>query len=63
MPPIIPPELLLRPRDAARRLAISERKLWDLTARKAIRAVRIDRAVRYDVRDLEAYIAAQKGDQ
>jgi excisionase family DNA binding protein len=55
-----PTGLLVRSREAARMLAISERKLWELTNRKLIRAVRIGRAVRYDVRDLEAFIAAQK---
>jgi excisionase family DNA binding protein len=58
---ITPNNLLVRPRDAARMLAISERKLWELTNRNLIRAVRIGRAVRYDMRDLEAFIAAQKG--
>ena len=61
----LPPERIalrpVRPRDAARMLAISERKLWELTNRNLIRAVRIGRAVRYDMRDLEAFIAAQKG--
>jgi excisionase family DNA binding protein len=61
MQTIFPDNLLVRPRDAARMLAISERKLWELTNRNLIRAVRIGRAVRYDVRDLEAFIAAQKG--
>ena len=52
---------LLRPREAARKLAVSERKLWELTNRDIIRAVRIGRSVRYDPCDLEAFIEAQKG--
>jgi excisionase family DNA binding protein len=56
-----PPKLLLRPRDAARALAVSERTLWTLTRRGSLRCVRIGRAVRYDVRDLDAFIATAKG--
>ncbi len=52
--------LLLRPRDAARALAISERKLWDLTVRNLIPCVRIGRAVRYSPLDLQTWIEAQK---
>jgi excisionase family DNA binding protein len=52
--------LLLRPRDAARALAIGERKLWDLTKRNLIPCVRIGRAVRYSPLDLQAWIDAQK---
>jgi len=55
-----PPPLLLRPKDAAKLLAISPRKLWALTACEAIPCVRIDRAVRYDPADLRAWIATKK---
>jgi predicted DNA-binding transcriptional regulator AlpA len=58
--PITSSDRLVRPRDAARILAISERKLWELTNRRIVRAVKIGRSVRYDVRDLEAFIAASK---
>lgn len=51
---------LLRPREAAAMLALSPRKLWELTNRKLIPCVRIGRAVRYDVRDLVAWIEDQK---
>jgi excisionase family DNA binding protein len=52
--------LLLTAREAARSLAISERKLWELTKRKLIPCVRIGRAVRYSPLDLQAWIEAQK---
>jgi excisionase family DNA binding protein len=51
---------LLKPREAAGFLAISERKLWDLTRRREIPHVRIDRAVRYDPEDLRAWVEGQK---
>ena len=51
---------LLRPREAARILAISPRKLWSLTASGELTAVRIGRAVRYDPADLRKWIEAQK---
>ncbi len=54
------PRLLLNTRDAAKALAISERKLWELTNCKAIPAVRIGRAVRYDLHDLQEFIDRQK---
>jgi excisionase family DNA binding protein len=52
--------LLLSPRDAARSLAISPRKLWDLTKRGEIPKVPCGRLVRYDTRDLLAWIERQK---
>jgi predicted DNA-binding transcriptional regulator AlpA len=51
---------LLNCRDAARALAISERNLWSRTQTGEIPHVRIGRSVRYCVRDLEAWIDAQK---
>lgn len=57
---------LLKQDDAARRLAISPRKLWELTNRGEIPCVRIGRAVRYDPEDLRAWIdnaKKQPGDQ
>jgi excisionase family DNA binding protein len=47
-------------REAAKALAISPRKLWDLTNRNVIRCVRIGRSVRYDPQDLRTYIDTQK---
>ena len=55
-----PARLLLNSRDAARALAISERNLWERTKTGEIPCVRIGRSVRYSVRDLEAWIDAQK---
>jgi excisionase family DNA binding protein len=52
--------LLLAPPEAAKALAIGQRKLWELTNRGIIPAVRIGRAVRYDVRDLAAFIDRAK---
>jgi excisionase family DNA binding protein len=51
---------LLRPREAATLLAVSIRKLWQLTNMRLIPSVRIGRSVRYDLRDLEAWIEQQK---
>ncbi len=53
--------LLLTARQAAAVLSICERKLWELTARGDIRALRLPgrgkaRAIRYDVEDLRAWI-------
>jgi len=52
--------LLLRPREAAQALAISERTLWGLTKTGTIPCVRLGRSVRYDVADLREAIAARK---
>jgi excisionase family DNA binding protein len=53
------PRLLLTARDAAAALAISERKLWELTNGGVIKAVRIGRSVRYARAALEEFIAEQ----
>lgn len=50
----------MKPTDAAKALNISARKLWELTAGRLIPHVRIGRAVRYAVADLEAWIEEQK---
>ena len=47
MTPREPFEALLSRSETARRLGISERALWSLTARGAIACVRLGRAVRY----------------
>lgn len=49
--------LMLTPRDAAKALAISERKLWSMTASGEIACSRAGRAVRYAVVDLQDWIA------
>jgi excisionase family DNA binding protein len=46
---------------AAKYLAISERKLWSLTKEDRISVVKIGRCVRYDLADLDTFIAAAKG--
>ena len=48
--------LLLKPQDAARVLAISPRKLWELTNVGEISCLRIGRAVRYAYEDLKKYV-------
>ena len=52
--------LLLKPVDAAATLSISPRTLWTLTDRGEIPCIRVGRAVRYDRRDLEVWIAKKK---
>ena len=54
------PPHLLRPQEAAEVLAISPRKLWELTNSGRIRCVRIDRSVRYDIEDLRISIERAK---
>lgn len=56
----IPQACLLRPREAAEWLKISERSLWALTQRNELPAVRIGRSVRYDMADLRAFVDARK---
>ncbi len=60
LPTDAPMQRLLRVSEAARLLAISERKLWELTNCGEIPALHIGRAVRYDAQDLEAWILRQK---
>lgn len=50
----------MKVRDAAAYLAISERKLWQLSDDRIIPTVRIGRAVRYDSRDLDTFISKAK---
>lgn len=54
------PATLLRARDAAKRLAVSERTLLRLTKDGALPSVQFRRSVRYDVADLLAFIDRQK---
>lgn len=46
---------------AAKYLAISERKLWNLTKEHRVPAVKIGRCIRYDISDLNSFIATAKG--
>ncbi len=63
----IPPtdfQLLLTPREVARTLAISERKLWSLSApRGPIPVVRCGRAVRYSLDSLRRFVEDQEEKQ
>lgn len=52
---------LLTAREAAQQLAIGLRKLWQLTNTGELRCVRIGRSVRYDPRDVAAFIDARRG--
>ena len=54
------PVMLLKPKDAATALAVSERTLWELTNRKEIPHVQIGRAVRYDPNDLQEWVRRMK---
>ncbi len=51
---------LRSPKEAAAYLAISERKLWQLTKDQRITAVKFDRVVRYDIADLDSFITEMK---
>ena len=51
---------LFKPRDAARRLAVSERQLWAYThPRGPIPVIRIGKAVRYSPAALDEYVQSQ----
>ncbi len=57
----VPEKLLLKPREAAICLNISERQLWAKTRpRGEIPSVRIGNCVGYDPRALDQYIADQQ---
>ncbi len=51
---------LIKCREAAAYLGICERKLWELSKNGRIPAVRIDRSVRFDIADLDAFIQLAK---
>jgi excisionase family DNA binding protein len=53
-------EKLITSRQAAKYLCICERKLWDLSKSGRIQTVRIDRAVRFDIADLDSFIQQHK---
>ncbi len=56
-----PLRLLLNLPEAARALGISPRAFHDLAKSGQIRRILIGRSVRYDLRDLMAFIDAKKG--
>jgi len=51
---------LIKCRQAAAYLGICERKLWELEKNRRIPSVRIDRAVRFDIADLDIFIQQSK---
>ena len=51
---------LMKIKQAAEYLCISERKLWGLQKSQRIPAVRIDRSVRFDRDDLDMFITDAK---
>ena len=51
---------LIKVKAAADYLAISERKLWDLSQNGIIPVVRLGRATRYDLIDLDGFIEKMK---
>lgn len=57
-----PPKMLLTAKQASQALAICERTLFELTKRGDIARLKIGASVRYDVRDIEAFIAKNKSD-
>ena len=54
------PRLLLNLPEAAAALAISERKLWGMTANHEIPHIRLGRCLRYPVSDLMLWIDEHK---
>jgi len=58
-----PQPLLVDSRTAARMLAVSPRTLWSLTRQKTIQIVRIGRAVRFAVSELQRFVEQKKGSE
>ncbi|QVL31729.1 helix-turn-helix domain-containing protein [Telmatocola sphagniphila] len=52
--------MLVDAREAARLLGIGARKLWEITNTRELPAVRIGRAIRYDMADIRAFIERAK---
>ncbi len=52
---------LLRAQEAAEQLAISQRKLWEITNTGELKSIKIGRAVRYHPDDLADFIAKHRG--
>jgi excisionase family DNA binding protein len=53
-------QLLVTSKEAAKALAISERSLWQFAADGQLPRVRMGRSVRFDIRDLKAFVDGQK---
>ena len=60
-PATVAEPLLLTVPETARALGVCSKTLWSLTRSGRLRACRIGRAVRYDRRDVLAFIEAAKG--
>ena len=52
--------LLVDAKTAARLLGIGSRKLWEITNTRELPAVRIGRAVRYQMAEIQAFIERSK---
>jgi excisionase family DNA binding protein len=52
--------LLLTPQQAAKALAISQRKLWGMTAAGEIPCIRLGRCKRYRVEALQEFLESQE---
>lgn len=52
--------VLLSAKQAAESLGISQRKLWSLTNARAIASIKIGRAIRYSVDDLQSFVQAAR---
>jgi hypothetical protein len=52
-----PPQLAIRPKDAARKLSISARLLWHWTRTEGVPHIRIGNVVLYPVAGLERWLA------
>ncbi len=50
------PHQLLKPRDAAKLLGISERTLWTITKHGKLPAAKLGKSVRYREEDLKRYV-------
>lgn len=55
-----PPQILMKPKEAAKFLAISEKTLWNLRKRGEIPYLKIGRSVRYPVDDLRRWISRRR---
>lgn len=51
---------LLTRKQVAERLALSPRKVWELANSTELPCVRIGRSVRFDLRDVEAFVERMK---
>lgn len=56
----VPVKLLVTSREAAKMLSISERTLFSLAACGQVKRLKIFSSVRFDVKDLVAFIEAKK---